>query len=99
MDALTGGRGTLASAKPVRTVSSYWPYSTTLFDFIRRAMPYTAPQSLTPDQVYALCAFLLSLDGIVPADAVLDAASLPRVRMPNRDGFDGPRGEPEPPSR
>jgi cytochrome c len=93
MDALVGGRGSLATAKPVRTVGSYWPYATTLFDFIRRAMPFDAPQSLTPDQVYALCAYLLSLNGIVPANTVLDAATLPRVRMPNRDGFTGPNGE------
>ena len=84
---LVGGIGTLATAKPLRTVTSYWPYATTLFDYIRRAMPYGAPESLTNDEVYALCAYILSLDGVVPRDAVLDARSLPKVKMPNRNGF------------
>ena len=84
---LAGGVGTLASGKPVKTPNSYWPTATTLFDYIRRAMPITAPQSLTNDDVYAVTAYILSVDGIVPADAVLDAKSLPRVKMPNRDGF------------
>lgn len=68
-------------------MGSYWPYATTLFDYIRRAMPYNAPESLSADEVYALSAFLLNRNGIVPADTRLDAASLPRVAMPNRDGF------------
>jgi mono/diheme cytochrome c family protein len=86
-DQLTGGLGTLATSKPVKTPASYWPVATTLFDYIRRAMPITAPQSLTNDEVYALTAYILSIDGIVPADTVLDAKSLPRVKMPNKDGF------------
>jgi S-disulfanyl-L-cysteine oxidoreductase SoxD len=86
-DPLVGGHGTLASAKPKRTVGSYWPYATTLFDYIRRAMPYNAPESLSADEVYAVSAFLLNQNGIVPANTRLDAASLPRVVMPNRDGF------------
>jgi len=86
-DQLTGGVGSITTAKPVKTPVSYWPTATTLFDYIRRAMPYTAPQSLTNDEVYAVTAYLLSIDGIVPADAVLDAKSLPRVKMPNRGGF------------
>jgi cytochrome c5 len=86
-DPLVGGQGTLASAKPKRTVGSYWPYATTLFDYIRRAMPYSAPESLSADEVYALSAFLLNQNGIVPANTRLDAASLPRVVMPNRNGF------------
>jgi cytochrome c len=86
-DQLTGGVGTLASAKPVKTPVSYWPVATTLFDYIRRAMPMAAPQSLSNDEVYAVTAYILSVDGIVPADAVLDAKSLPRVKMPNKDGF------------
>jgi S-disulfanyl-L-cysteine oxidoreductase SoxD len=84
---LAGGQGTLTSAKPLKTVGSYWPYATTLFDYIRRAMPFNAPQSLSNDEVYAATAYLLSLNKIVPDDAVLDAATLPEVRMPNRDGF------------
>lgn len=86
-DQLTGGLGTLATAKPVKTPASYWPVATTLFDYIRRAMPITSPQSLTNDEVYAVTAYVLSIDGIVPGDAVLDAKSLPRVKMPNKDGF------------
>ncbi|WP_370689570.1 c-type cytochrome [Paraburkholderia fungorum] len=86
-DQLVGGQGTLTSGKPKRTVGSYWPYATTLFDYIRRAMPYNAPESLSADEVYALSAFLLNRNGIVPADTRLDAASLPRVAMPNRGGF------------
>jgi len=86
-DQLTGGLGTLASGKPVKTPASYWPVATTLFDYVRRAMPITAPQSLSNDEVYALTAYILSIDGIVPADTVLDAKSLPRVKMPNKDGF------------
>jgi len=86
-DQLIGGRGTLASANPKRTVGSYWPYATTLFDYIRRAMPYNAPQSLSADEVYAVSAWILNQNGIVPDDARLDAHSLASVRMPNRDGF------------
>jgi S-disulfanyl-L-cysteine oxidoreductase SoxD len=86
-DALVGGTGTLAAAKPKKTIGSYWPYSTTLFDYIRRAMPYNAPQSLSPDEVYALSAYLLYLNHVVPEDTTLDAQSLPKVKMPNREGF------------
>jgi cytochrome c len=86
-DQLTGGLGTLATPKPVKTPASYWPVATTLFDYIRRAMPITSPQSLTNDEVYAVTAYILSIDGIVPADAVLDAKTLPLVKMPNRNGF------------
>jgi cytochrome c len=92
MDRLTGGVGSLATKTPVKTVASYWPYATTVFDYVRRAMPLTAPQSLTDDEVYAVTAYLLSVDGIVPKDAVLDAKSLPTIRMPNRDGFVGYKG-------
>ena len=68
-------------------MNSYWPYATTVFDYIRRAMPITNPQSLTNDEAYAVTAYILSLDNVVPADATLDAQSLPRVQMPNKDGF------------
>jgi len=87
MDKLAGGRGTLDSAKPVKTVGSFWPYATTLFDYVRRAMPFTQPQSLSNEQVYAVTAYLLYLNGIIAEDAVLDAASLPKIQMPNRGGF------------
>jgi len=94
-DQLVGGFGTLATGKPIRTVGSYWPYATTLFDFIRRAMPFDAPQSLSADQVYAVAAYLLYLNKIVPQDTVLDANSLPKVTMPNRNGFTSPDPRPD----
>lgn len=84
---LAGGFGTLTAAKPVKTIGSYWPYATSLFDYIRRAMPFNAPESLNNDQVYAVTAYLLSLNKIVPGEAVLDAKNLPKIRMPNRNGF------------
>jgi cytochrome c len=86
-DRLTGGIGSLATQQPIKTVASYWPYATTLFDYIRRAMPVTHPHSLNDHEVYALVAYILSIDGIVKKDAVLDARSLPKIKMPNRDGF------------
>ena len=86
-DALVGGIGSLSSGKAVITVGSYWPYATTLFDYVRRAMPTTAPQSLSDGEVYAVTAYVLHLNGIVDENAVLDAGTLPKVRMPNRDGF------------
>jgi S-disulfanyl-L-cysteine oxidoreductase SoxD len=86
-DRLVGGIGTLAQPEPVRTVGSFWPYATTLFDFVHRAMPFNAPESLSADQVYAVSAYVLSLNGIVPDDTVLDATSLPKIVMPNRNGF------------
>jgi len=84
---LIGGRGTLTSQKPTVTVESYWPYATTLFDYIRRAMPYTAPGSLSADEVYALSAYILAEGKIIDRSAVLDATTLPKIEMPNRDGF------------
>jgi cytochrome c len=86
-DRLVGGQGTLASDKPLKTVGSFWPYATTLFDYIHRAMPYQAPASLSNDDVYAVAAYILSLNGILPANGKLDRQSLPRIRMPNREGF------------
>ena len=86
-DRLVGGRGTLASKTPVRTLGSYWPYATTLFDYVRRAMPYTQSHSLTDDEVYAVTAYLLHLNGIIAETSVMDADTLPKVRMPNRENF------------
>jgi len=86
-DRLSGGVGSLATPAPVKTVASFWPYATTLFDYIRRAMPIQSPQSLTDDQVYSLVAYLLSVDGIVPETATLDAGAVKAIRMPNQDGF------------
>ncbi len=87
-DQLVGGQGTLRDAAPVRTVGSYWPYATTLFDYIRRAMPWPQPQSLTSDEVYSLTAYLLFLNGVIGETDVMSAATLPKVVMPNRDNFD-----------
>lgn len=84
---LVGGQGSLATAKPVQTIGSYWPYATTVFDYIRRAMPTTAPGSLTNDEVYALTAFLLHANGIIDAGAVMDKTTLPKVAMPARKYF------------
>ena len=92
---LVGGRGSLATAQPVLSVGSFWPYATTLYDYIHRAMPHTRPQSLKPDEVYALTAFLLHQNGIVGPDTALDAQSLPRVVMPNRHGFTSPDPRPD----
>mgnify|MGYP006281892369 FL=1 len=83
---LVGG-GALNTSTPVKTIGSYWPYSTTIFDYTRRAMPHNAPQSLTNDQVYAATAYILYLNKIIAKDAVMDAKTLPLVKMPNRDGF------------
>lgn len=96
---LVGGFGTLTQHNPVKTVGSYWPYASTLFDYIRRAMPFNAPESLTDDQVYAVSAYVLSLNGIVPDDATLDAASLPKIAMPNRNGFISPDPRPDVPPK
>ncbi len=87
MPKLVGGQGTLASAHPLKTVGSYWPYATTVFDYIYRAMPFVAPQSLTPDQVYAVTAWILCQNGLLGTDAVLTQETLPEVRMLHRDGF------------
>jgi S-disulfanyl-L-cysteine oxidoreductase SoxD len=81
------GTGALTSASPDKTIGLYWPYATTLFDFIRRAMPMNAPQSLTDDEVYALTAYLLRLNGIDWGSDVLTSHTLPSVKMPNREGF------------
>lgn len=86
-DRLVGGIGTLKTDKPVMTVGSYWPYATTVYDYINRSMPFTAPQSLKPDEVYSITAYLLFLNGIIGENDVMDAATLPKVQMPNRNGF------------
>jgi len=87
-DALVGGAGTIVSDGPaVKTVGSYWPYATTLFDYIRRAMPWNETKSLGNDELYAVSAYILHLNGVIGADDVIDAQSLPKLKMPNRDGF------------
>src|SRR5207244_2342547 len=84
---LIGGRGTLTTKNPVMTVESYWPYATTLFDYVRRAMPFQRPGSLNADEVYSVVAFILAEGNVIDKATVLDAQTLPRVQMPNRDGF------------
>jgi cytochrome c len=86
-DRLVGGHGTLDSLQQVRTIGSFWPYASTVFDYIRRAMPFHAPQSLSATDVYSLTAYLLAENGVIARDATLDAKSLARIEMPNRDGF------------
>lgn len=97
-DRLVGGQGSLATEQPIKTIGSYWPYATTLYDYIYRAMPLTAPQSLTPDEVFAVVAWLLHRNGIILSDAVIDAQTLPTVKMPNREGF-APDSRPDVPLR
>ncbi len=87
-DRLVGGQGSLPGDKPpIKTVGSYWPYATTLFDYIRRAMPLNESKSLTSDEVYGVVAYLLNLNGVIPESETMNAQSLPKVAMPNRDGF------------
>lgn len=89
-DVLAGGQGTLKetpTSRPLKTVGSYWPYATTLWDYVRRAMPFDHPGTLTNDEVYSATAYVLFLNGLVGENDVLDKAALLRVKMPNRDGF------------
>ena len=85
--ALVGGKGSLTTSKPLKTVGSYWPYATTLFDYIRRAMPFQSPQSLTNDDVYSVSGYILHVNGLMKNDAVVNAKTLQAVQMPNRDAF------------
>lgn len=84
---LVGGRGTLAGDAPVKTLGSYWPYATTVFNYVRRSMPYLTPMSLSDDDYYAITAFLLNKNDIIAADTELNRNTLPDIAMPNRDGF------------
>jgi cytochrome c len=86
-NALVGGVGSLDSLTPHKTVGSYWPYATTLFDYINRAMPYGNEKTLSTNEVYSVTAYVLFLNDIVTRDAVMDARTLPQVVMPNRNGF------------
>ena len=93
-DKLLGGRGSLATKTPVKTVESYWPYATTLFDYVKRAMPFNAPGSLSNDDVYSVVAYILSEAKIIQPTETMDAKTLPKVAMPNKDGFEpDPRPE------
>src|SRR2546423_2461509 len=87
-DQLVGGQGTLPGDKPpVKTVGSFWPYATTVFDYVRRAMPYNESKSLSDDEIYAVVAYILNLNGIIADNDTMDAQTLRKVKMPNRDGF------------
>lgn len=84
---LAGGQGSLATAEARKTVGSYWPAATTLWDYVNRAMPFNQPGSLTTDEVYAAVAYVLFLNDLVGERDRVDAETLPRIVMPNRDGF------------
>ncbi len=86
-DRLIGGRGSLATPTPIKTVESYWPYATTLFDYVKRAMPFSAPGSLNDNDTYAVVAYILSEAKIIKATESMNATTLPKVVMPNREGF------------
>ena len=85
--AIAGGGPLTSGIETTKTIANFWPYATTLFDFTRRAMPWPRPRSLTNDEVYALTAYMLSLNKIIGGNDVMNAQTLPKVRMPNRDGF------------
>jgi S-disulfanyl-L-cysteine oxidoreductase SoxD len=84
---LVGGIGSLASDNPIKTVGSFWPYATTVWDYIHRAMPLNQPGSLSADDTYAVTAFLLNRNKIIETNQVISNETLPKVLMPNRDGF------------
>ena len=86
-DVLFGGHGTIGTDGALATIGSYWPYSTTVFNYVRRAMPYTSPMSLTNSEYYAITAYLLHKNGIIKIDEVMNEDTLPNVMMPNRNGF------------
>lgn len=93
--ALVGGIDSLDTDSPKKTVGSYWPYATSVFSYIRRAMPASGPQTLTNDEYYALTAWVLWANGLIAEDDVIDAETLPKVQMPNRDGFTSPDPRPD----
>ena len=84
---LVGGRDSLTTARPLKTVGSFWPYATTLWDYINRAMPFAEPRTLSADDVYAVTAYVLFLNGIITEQLVLSQSNLTQVKMPNRNGF------------
>ncbi|MFK7823173.1 MAG: c-type cytochrome [Oligoflexales bacterium] len=88
---LIGGRGSLKGGdKPIKTVESFWPHAVSLYDYISRAMPFLTPKILTANEVYALCAYILAEAHIIPKTTLMDETSLPKVAMPNKDGFIDP---------
>ena len=85
--ALVGGQPIANAIETTKTIANFWPYPTTLFDFTRRAMPFPKPRTLTNEEVYALTAYILRLNNLIGENDVMNASTLPKVRMPNRDGF------------
>src|SRR5438094_887265 len=85
--ALVGGRPLTDGIETPKTIANFWPYATTLFDVTRRAMPWQQPRSLTNDEVYAVTAYILALNKLIGENDTMNAETLPKVRMPNRDGF------------
>ena len=86
-DKLAGGHGSLTTNQAVKTIGSYWPYATTIFDYIRRAMPYLSPKSLSDEEVYSLTAYMLYINNIISEDMIIDANTLPKIEMPNKGNF------------
>ncbi len=86
-DQLAGAQMSLSSEYPEQTIGTYWPYATTIFDVVRRSMPMTAPGTLSNNEVYAVTAYLLYLNNLIGKDDVMNKISLPKVKMPNEDGF------------
>ncbi|MBI79012.1 MAG: cytochrome c [Pseudomonadota bacterium] len=86
-DKLAGGHGSLVTDKAVKTIGSYWPYATTIFDYIRRAMPYLSPKSLTNEEAYSLTAYMLYINNIIPEEMIINAETLPMIIMPNKENF------------
>jgi cytochrome c len=88
-----GSNARLVGGDPIKdmetekTIANFWPFATTLFDYIRRAMPWRQPRTLSNDEVYALTAYILSLNKLIGENEAMDAQTLPKVRMPNRNGF------------
>lgn len=95
--ALAGGKGTLATPEPIRTVGSFWPYAPGVFGYIYTSMPFGQAHSLTPDETYAIVAYIMYLNDLFPQDEDLDADKLRAIKMPNRDGFVEPDPRPDTP--
>jgi hypothetical protein len=92
---IAGGQDTLTYDRPEKTVGSYWPYATTLWDYLNRAMPYGDAQSMTADETYAVTAYVLYLNDLLDEEGSLDQDSLPKLKMPNQDNFTGPDPRPD----
>jgi mono/diheme cytochrome c family protein len=85
--ALVGNPPLMGDVAALKTIANFWAWPTTLFDYIRRAMPWPTPHTLSDDEVYALCAYLFAANNLIPQDQVMNAETLPKVKMPNHDNF------------